>query len=262
MAVLVREFGLPLPPDVPLYVYPDEAGYAEGLAREGGVPAGRAAAIAAYSVGLGQHGRVFINEGALRGAPAATRLAILAHELTHVAQYELSGGRRGASEQWLREGMADWIACHVVDRLGGQPFVAERDEALRTVVLNREALEADPPDLVELGQPDGWEARHLRSGGHLAYVLAFLMTDELIRRHGFDRLLAYFRAFADSDDRFGNFQRAFGVSLPEFQREVLAQIRAPLAARGAGAAPGRLAEGRSPRPAEDVAPHTGRGFRP
>ncbi|MBI2466858.1 MAG: hypothetical protein HYV62_03420 [Candidatus Rokubacteria bacterium] len=57
------------------------------------------------------------------------------------------------------------------------------------------------------------------------------MTDELVRRHGFDRVIAYFRAFADSDDRFGNFQRVFGVSLKAFEQDALTRIQEEVAER-------------------------------
>ncbi len=47
------------------------------------------------------------------------------------------------------------------------------------------------------------------AGDRLTYGIAFLLTDDLIRHRGFESLRAYFRAFADSDDRFGHFRRAF-----------------------------------------------------
>ena len=50
-----------------------------------------------------------------------------------VSQYELSAGRRGRSEQWLREGMAGWIAARVLERLGEGSFARHRDDALRGV---------------------------------------------------------------------------------------------------------------------------------
>jgi hypothetical protein len=228
-AVMSTGLGIPLPPEFAVLVYPGWAEYAQGLGTVGGMPADRAADVAAYSVGLGQAGRIFINWGALRGTPRAVRLAILTHELTHVAQYELSGGRRGASEQWLREGMADWVACQVLERLGESTFARERDQALRAVARALPVLRSHPLDLVDLGRPLGWEARHLRLGDGPTYRLAFLLTDELIRREGLPALLGYFRAFATSSDRFGNFRQAFGVSLDAFEVDALARVRRELA---------------------------------
>ncbi len=227
--VMTADLGIPLPQGFMAFLYPTWAGYAEGLAVAGGVPVDRAGDIAAYSVGLGQAGRVFVSTETLRDAPRTVWLGILAHELTHVAQYELSGGRRGSSEQWLREGMADWVACQVLERLGESTFARERDEVLTAVALAFPALQGRPLDLTDLGRPLGWEARHLRLGNGPTYRLAFLLTEELIRRRGLPALLHYFRAFAESDDRFGHFRRAFGLSLREFEAEALLRVRAELA---------------------------------
>ncbi len=229
--VMVAELGLPLPQEFTLFVYPTRAAYAEGLAGTGDMSARRAAEIASYSVALGQHHRLFVNDEALRGARRRVWLAVVAHELTHMAQFELSGGQRGTSEQWLREGMADWVAVRVLERLGEDTLSRRRERALGAVARALRALRDDPVDpgspldLVELGQPPGWEARHFRPGGRTTYPLAFLLTDALVRRSGFEGLIAYFRAFAGADDRFGHFQQAFGLSVAEFEAQALGQLR-------------------------------------
>ncbi|HEV8310510.1 MAG TPA: hypothetical protein VGW35_22850 [Methylomirabilota bacterium] len=227
--IMVAELGLPLPRDLTVIVYPSRAAYARGLPDMIELTPPQAGRTAKHSVGLGQHRRLFINDEALRGARPAARLGVVAHELTHVAQYELSGGRRGRSEQWLREGMAEWVAGWMIERLGEGTFLGERDAAVRALAQDRWALEAEPLGLEELGRPWGWEARRRRAGDHLPYRLAFLLTDALIRRHGLGSLLAYFRSFAEVDDRFGNFRRAFGLSLEVFESEALGRIRAELA---------------------------------
>jgi len=201
-SILVRELGLPLPRLLTVFVYPIRAAYAAGLARVAEVSPQHAGELAASSVGLGQHQRLFINDEALRGQCRSAWLAVLAHELTHATQYELSGGRRGRSEQWLREGMAEWVAARVLDRLGEVAFHDRRERALRAVA----------------------RAGPLREGPS-AYRLAFLLTDDLIRRSGFEHLRAYFRAFADSDDQARNFAEAFGFSRVEFEREALDRAR-------------------------------------
>jgi hypothetical protein len=236
-AVMTRDLGLPLPPAVTVFVYPSREAYARGLATVGGLPAARAREISGYSAGLGQHRRLFINEAALESRAPRVWLGVLAHELTHVAQYQLAGGRRGQSEQWLREGTADWVASQVLERLGIATFSHERDEALRAVAGELPRLRDDPLDLVALGEPRGWERRHLRSGDRFTYRLAFLLTDDLIRRRGFDRLLEYFGAFARSGDRFGHFQQAFGLSLGEFEASALQRVGDAAAGQTPGASP-------------------------
>jgi len=227
-AMIVTELELPLPQQFTVFVYPSRAEYERGLVRVPGISPVRAAEIADYSVGLGHHRQVFINDEALRGAPRSDWLGVVAHELTHTAQYELSGGRRGRSEQWLREGMADWVRFLVLERLGEETLRHQRERALSAVARALPALRDDPPDLLVLGSPPGWSARTVSSGDRLTYGLAFLLTDDLIRHRGFESLRAYFRAFADSDDRFGHFRRAFGRSLAEFQSEALDRIRTEL----------------------------------
>ena len=201
-SILVRELGLPLPRRLTVFVFPIRAAYAAGLASVGEVPPEHAGELATSSIGLGQHRRLFINDEALRGHCRSAWLGLLAHELTHAAQHELSGGRRGRSEQWLREGMAEWVAARVLDRLGEVAFHARRERALRAVAQARPSLEGPP-----------------------AYRLAFLLTDDLIRSSGFGSLSAYFRSFADSDEQARNFTAAFGVSRDEFAPDALDRMR-------------------------------------
>ncbi|MBI4607475.1 MAG: hypothetical protein HY726_00520 [Candidatus Rokubacteria bacterium] len=224
-AVMVGELGLPLPRQFTVFVYPTRSEYEQGLVREGTLSPTRAAEIAEYSVGLGQHRRLFVNDEAFRGGCRSAWLGVVAHELTHAAQYELSGGRRGRSEQWLREGMADWVTFRLLERLGEGTFAGHRKGAMAIVRQALPVLQERPLDLVDLGRPAGWEAQALRTNGRLAYQLAFLLTDDLIRHQGFDRLLEYFRSFADSDDRLRHFQQAFGLSVAEFGQDALRRIR-------------------------------------
>ncbi len=224
-AVMVGELGLPLPRQFTVFVYPTRGEYAAALVTAGRLSPARAAEIAEHSVGLARPGRLLLNDHALRGARRSTWLGVVAHELTHLAQYDLSGGRRGRSEQWVREGMADWVTSRVLERLGERTFRDRREQACRAVAQGLRAREGEPLDLAELGSPRGWEARALGAEGRLGYRLAFLLTEDLIRRRGFESLIAYFRAFGDSDDRLDQFRRVFGLSLKEFERAALVRIR-------------------------------------
>ncbi len=229
--IMSRELEMPLAEPFPIFVYATRAAYAEGLVSAGGITAERAEEIAAYSIAVTQLGQLHINNEGMRELPRSAWLAVIAHELAHRAQYQLSGGRRGRSEQWLREGMADWVACQVLDRLGETTFRRERERALREIGLEWSELRRKPLDLAELGRARGWEARHLQPDGHLVYRLAFLLTDELIQQHGWRRLLDYFRVFAEADDRFDAFQQAFGGSLKEFETDALKRLGHELVGR-------------------------------
>jgi hypothetical protein len=99
--------------------------------------------------------------------------------------------------------------------------MAERRAAARGHVREQPALRQARLDLETLGTPRGFTVRHLREGSLATYQLAFLMTDHLIRRDGFDRLIEYYRSFAAGRGRHEAFRIAFGQSLEEFEREML-----------------------------------------
>mgnify|MGYP003399901864 CR=1 FL=1 len=61
------------------------------------------------------------NGDAMSSLSWASRVGTLAHELVHILQYDIAGGRRGTSEQWLREGFAEWVSLDVLQRIGGLP---------------------------------------------------------------------------------------------------------------------------------------------
>ncbi len=233
-AIMARELDISPSGPLTMFVYPTREDYAAALVSTEGLGPDQATRIAAYSVAVTEHGRLFINDEGMRDLPRKEWLAIIAHELTHHAQHQLSGGRRGRSAQWLREGMADWVACRVLERLGFTTLRDEREDALGELAAGWPELGRKRLDLVELGWPRGWEARHLQPDGSLVYRLAFLLTHDLIRQHPWSRLLDYFRAFAESDERFDEFQRAFGESLEQFGAEAVARLRDDLVGRPEG----------------------------
>ena len=143
----------------------------------------------------------------------------MAHELTHVAQIELAQGE-GRAEQWLAEGMAEWAAFRVLERLGVDTLVERRAVALAHARAHP-ALREGRLDLERLGTSRGFTARHLREGSLATYQLAFLMTDSLVRRHGFEGLVRYFRGLAGGHGRHESFRLAFGQSLQAFEQAML-----------------------------------------
>jgi len=185
-AVVAVDLGLPLPPRFEIVVATTPAAYADGIALVTGLAAEQATLLAGRSVALAGPGRVIVNGAALATWCRRPQLALLAHELTHLAQRELTGpGYRG--EPWLREGMAEWVAAAVLDRLGEESLTAGRRRALAALGLTERRGRRWP-----------------------RYEIAFLIVDDLIRHRGFDALVAYFRAgtLRDTDRRFA---QAFGV---------------------------------------------------
>ncbi len=226
--IMEGELRIPLPREVTVFVYPTRGAYAHGLVEHGGIASARAAEIADYALGLGQPRRLFINDEALRGAPPRAWLGVVAHELTHVAQYELSGGRRGRSDQWLREGMADWVAGFVLERLGESTLRQERERALAALARSRDLLPGGEIHLADLATPKGWETRHLQRDDQLTHRLALVLAHDLIRERGLASLVTYFRGFARSDDRLGNFRHAFGMEPADFESRALDRLAAEM----------------------------------
>jgi hypothetical protein len=221
-AILVRDLNLPMPQSFTAYVYSGREGFERGLVVDGNVSPMRAAELSEFAVGIGKRRQLLLNE---EGGTARGRewFRLIAHELAHVSQIEMAQGE-GRAEQWLAEGMAEWVAFNVLERLGLDTVTNRR--ALATAgIRNHAALVAARLDLETLGNPRGFTVRHLREGSLPTYQLAFLMADYLITRDGFPRVVAYFRSFERKQDRHANFRDTFGQSLENFELEVLAHLK-------------------------------------
>lgn len=212
-AIMVRDLGLP-PVHAFVVFHRDRDAFRAALEATGYEPAFARDTADALSAVSG-HQRVIVNDDAMADLVWPIRLGLLAHELTHTLQYDFSGGTRGTSDQWLREGFAEWVEVEVLVRLD----LTTRDQA-RTIAVNRlrgAGVRALPPLSAMVTFPD-WVDLALRLGQEPIYAQAFLAADFLLRRHGAPAAVDYFRRFAESDDRLANFQRAFGEELTEFER--------------------------------------------
>jgi hypothetical protein len=221
-AILVRDLKLPMPSSFTAYVYSGREGFERGLVIDGNVSPVRAAELSEFAVGIGKRRMLLLND---EGGTARGRewFRLIAHELAHVSQIELAQGE-GRAEQWLAEGMAEWVAFNVIERLGLDTVTRRR--ALATAgIRNHAALVAARLDLETLGNPRGFTVRHLREGSLPTYQLAFLMADYLITRDGFPSVVAYFRSFERKQDRHANFRDTFGQSLELFELEVLGHLK-------------------------------------
>jgi len=210
--ILARDLGLPVPAHLTVYIYSSRAVFERGLISDGRLPVVRAAELGEFAIGVGRRRQLLLHD---HGGPPAGRqwVGLVAHELTHVAQIELAQGE-GRAEQWLAEGMAEWAACSVLERLGLDALVERRAAAIGHV-RDHPAMLDGRLDLDALGTPQGFAVRPE------IYQLSFLMTDYLIRRHGFESLPGYFRMLATGHGRYASFQLAFGQTLEEFEAEIL-----------------------------------------
>jgi hypothetical protein len=218
-SVIERDLGVgPLP--VTLHYYPDTRAFEAALLNLG-YEATFARTFARNVRAAGGYRRVLLNEGALAQVPRRVRVRVLAHELTHSLEYELGGGSRGTSDQWIREGFAEWLAVYVVDRLRGRPMGDVRMQKLDEF---RRSNTSRAPRLVDMASSSGWVA--LTGRRDIApYAQAFLAVDALIAQRGVEAMMQYFRSFTQSPDRDANFRSAFGIELSAFNASLDARLR-------------------------------------
>jgi hypothetical protein len=219
--IMERDLRLPRL-QVTVRFYPDRETFEAALVGVGYNPQ-FARDTAEIMTAIGGYRGVLINERKLGSRPWPQRIATLAHELTHSLQYEVGGGQRGASDQWLREGFGEWVAARVLERLG---LTTLNDAVMRGVLTlqsrrrPRDAAAADAGGLPPLGAMvtfPQWVALGQNGQGAMLYDQAFVAVDVLIRRHGVDAVLAYFTRFAATQDRVANFRAAFGEDLETFE---------------------------------------------
>ena len=199
-----------------LRLYPDRTSLEAGLLGEG-YDALYARQMAHTLSGVGRPGAVLANEEALRGLSWPARTSFLAHELAHVAEYELAEGRRGNLDQWLREGLAEWVASQVMEALG----FGSHEERKRAAILHvwDASRTRRLPSFEELLTARAWRELPDTQPRTVMYDEAFLAADFLIDTHGLAATLDYFRLVGGSDDHLANFSQAFGEGRSSFEGE-------------------------------------------
>ena len=220
IVAVMRDLGLALPADVQVHVYDTRAAFRRGLIDEAAVPTERVEEIASFAAGLARPGRVLLHSRAARGRREWRRL--IAHELTHVAQFALAGGD-GRAVQWLAEGVAERVAFEVLERLGLDTLTERRARALKGA-RQHPGLTAGKLDLAALGSPREFTLRHQRDGSLETYQLSFLIADYLVEHVGLDGVLDYFRACRRLD-REQAFVATFGRPVQQFEVEMLRYLR-------------------------------------
>lgn len=211
-AIFERDLGFPRF-EATLELFPGRTAFERKLLEVGYEPA-LAERTARVMAAVGGHRGVLIDADKLAPMRWPDRVALLAHELTHTLQYELGGGVRGASDQWLREGFAEWVSMRVLDRLrvvDAREYRNRRQRELRATNRSR------APGLDEMATFPQFVALATRDD-IAPYAQAFLSVDALVERHGVAKIAGYFERFAVSQDRAGNFAAAFGEDLPAFER--------------------------------------------
>lgn len=209
---LEDELGLPRI-DVALVLFPSRKAFELGLAHIGYSPELARAASAFHAIAGAK--AVLMNAGAVDGFDEARRTRLIAHELVHSLQYRFSGGTRGASEQWLREGFAEWVACRVTARARLGSFASLRDEVFRPFAGVPVGLPPVPLDRLVTFQQ--WVEAQRRYDAPV-YVQAFLGAELLIERHGVPAVVTYFERFQATTEHERAFRESFGLDRAEFER--------------------------------------------
>ncbi len=210
-SIFDRQLGIPRFPAT-LEFYPHTDAFEKALLRVG-YDADLARSTAARMTAVGGYRGVMLNDGKFGQLSTPQRVAMLAHEMAHSFQYELGGGKRGASDQWLREGFAEWLSIRVIERLDGVSMATIRRDRQREL---RAAGRSRTPRLAELVTFPEW-VRASDRYKETMYAVAFVAVDTLLERHGLPAVIDYFKRFAGSDDRAANFRAAFGEDLESFE---------------------------------------------
>lgn len=224
--VLTRQLGLPLSWPVTAYFYSSQEAFEEGLVAHGSADLVSAKAQARFATGVGTAKGIFLRSDRLVAAPLLVRAGLIAHELTHMSQYELARGRRAGSEQWIREGFADWVKFRALDALSLRPYAESRRRVIEDV--RSAGPVASLPALGGLASHRQWMDARDGAGSAATYGQAFLAADWLVERYGHAAVVDYFRRFADRDDAAGNFRAAFGLARGQFAAEFRARLPALL----------------------------------
>lgn len=215
MDAFEQALGLPRA-DVALVLFPDRRSFEQGLLQVGHTPALARSASAFNAIGGAR--AILVNASVVNRFDRTRRVRLLAHELVHSLQYQFGGGTRGASEQWLREGFAEWVACRITAHLGLASFESLREDLLHALTGARVGLPPAPLDrLVTFPQ---WVEAQGRFEAPL-YAQAFLAAELLVEMHGVPAVVGYFERFRNTSEHEAAFADTFGLERAAFERSFM-----------------------------------------
>jgi hypothetical protein len=159
-AIISSRLGLSVPDHLTVHVYGGRLAFEQGLIRDGRVSPLLAAEMSDFAIGVVTRGQVLLYDRP-RDRSDREWLRLIAHELTHVAQVQLAGGE-GRGEQWLAEGMAEWVAYSTLEQLGVDALGRRRMRRRRTFTCTRRCWRAGSisrPAALRAASPTGTCAR-------------------------------------------------------------------------------------------------------
>jgi len=235
--VLRDRLQLPLPAETTVRVYVNQATFAEGLMRDGAQIRDEAWDRARVGIAAASPRGLFVRGDLVNGMRLMDKVAVMAHELAHVSQIEMSrDGSRATPASWILEGHADWVKYQVLELLGMRTYLESREEVKRTILRAATPIRFFPP-LGEIADADRWTDASIRLGWAATYGQAFLAIDMLVERYGIEKLHTYQRRFSTDADPNSHWAAVFPITSSEFVRQSRARLEQLLGA--APAATGR-----------------------
>ena len=233
MLVMVRDFGLPAIDGGSVTLYPSQKAFEAGVVAHISAnterlhkqlgprakPLNESAVVASATItavgsnAVGMYKNVLINEWRITKYSWLEWIRVLAHELTHTTQFELTDGRF-LPDQWLNEGFAEWVGYKVVQSFGAQDFAVSRKVVLDSIVTatSRQTF----PTLSQLARNPDWITWTRTLGRPATYGQGFIAVDYLIQERGLSAVIEYYRLFKKLNNRERNFVTAFGESVSAF----------------------------------------------
>ena len=208
---LERELALPRV-EVSLVLFPNQRTFEQGLLQIGYTKTLARSASSFNAIGGAR--AVLMNAATTDRLTRAQRIRLITHEVVHTLQYRLGGGTRGASEQWLREGFAEWVACRVTARAGLGSFDSLRGDLVDQ--LAGVGLSRPHAPFEKLATFPQWVEAQQRYEVPL-YAQAFIAAELLVEMRGAPAVVQYFERFRDTQDRRAAFAGAFGLEPAAFE---------------------------------------------
>lgn len=209
---------LPFPAETTVYLYVNQATFAAGLEREGRVASAGAWEHARFAAGVAGGRGIFLRADLMASMTLLNRVALIAHELTHVSQVEMRRGGRGGPAQWMAEGHADWAKYRVIEMMGYRSYADSRREVRQSILRSATPVRYFP-SLIDLARADQWADARNRLGSAATYGQAFVAVDWLIERYGTDKVHEFLRRFSLQAEPSSHWRVVFPQGFPDTVRE-------------------------------------------
>jgi len=197
-----KTYGIGLQDDIRIKFSCDKLNYKKAIKDWHGISEAQANYRAQNSAGIALKGDLIVDLGDIKGNN--WQLFVLCHEMVHFYENQESQGKHG-SIRWMSEGVANAIAAHIMETVGGQS-----QDTWKNYWIENLKKAQNYPSLEYLRSPN-----QMRS--QLAYNTASLAVLTLVEWRGYPALFTYFRNL-QNDRPDEAFYQAFGTRLSDFEK--------------------------------------------